>query len=452
MLRPGERLPSDRALAAKFGISDRTVGKILKRYEARGRLCRIRGKGTFVPGGNPPEAHQEPATSADAVAQTLYSSICRAELKTGEALPSIKFMCLKFKITPATVRDAYRKLEADGHVTRVGRTFWVGSFDECVRPDPGKEVFLFNCRSDDFTCVFVTDNLSLAYQKMVKELLSRGFVVRHENTDRLSALIAGWMRSARVPYGLVFHRINEDAFEKLAPSLQRLFAWAKPLGLPPVLVDWHRGRMRMQSPNIVLLSRGSISTVVAKAMARRFAERRCREVVFVMDRGVDHFLWSPTGFLKFRAEAKKLQYHFRFHLVVETSNLRRDKAEILAELQQANALEVIGKYEPTPFSEVEKEIVFTPNALTALDRMTGAGAWVFARDEKAAEAMRRRGKRDVWIAGLDNDPRFFHKGLSYAGPDWEEVGYLMAHAIIRDFPIARTSGGFIRTRASVVER
>jgi hypothetical protein len=56
------------------------------------------------------------------------------------------------------------------------------------------------------------------------------------------------------------------------------------------------------------------------------------------------------------------------------------------------------------------------------------------------------------LVSLDNDPRFYHLGLTYCGPDWDTIGYQMAHAIIGDFPVARTSKGFIKTKAGVLEK
>ena len=44
----GDKLPSERSLAEKFGISHLTVRKALAILEEEGRLLRVQGKGTFV--------------------------------------------------------------------------------------------------------------------------------------------------------------------------------------------------------------------------------------------------------------------------------------------------------------------------------------------------------------------------------------------------------------------
>jgi hypothetical protein len=47
-LKPGDRLPSERALAKQSGLSLLTVNKVVSNLAAEGRVERIRGVGTFV--------------------------------------------------------------------------------------------------------------------------------------------------------------------------------------------------------------------------------------------------------------------------------------------------------------------------------------------------------------------------------------------------------------------
>ncbi len=43
-------------------------------------------------------------------------------------------------------------------------------------------------------------------------------------------------------------------------------------------------------------------------------------------------------------------------------------------------------------------------------------------------------------------------GISSCAEDWETIGYMAAHAIIGDIPVAKTSKGYIRTDALLLER
>jgi DNA-binding LacI/PurR family transcriptional regulator len=76
----------------------------------------------------------------------------------------------------------------------------------------------------------------------------------------------------------------------------------------------------------------------------------------------------------------------------------------------------------------------------------------------AAEALawlKQHGKRvpqDVAIAGFQNDPQYYHLGISTCGPDWDNMGYVMAHAIIGDMRLARSGRGFLKARCRMMEK
>jgi GntR family transcriptional regulator, transcriptional repressor for pyruvate dehydrogenase complex len=48
VLRTGDRLPTERAMAAKFGVSRATVREALQELELKGRIERVQGRGTTV--------------------------------------------------------------------------------------------------------------------------------------------------------------------------------------------------------------------------------------------------------------------------------------------------------------------------------------------------------------------------------------------------------------------
>jgi DNA-binding LacI/PurR family transcriptional regulator len=87
-----------------------------------------------------------------------------------------------------------------------------------------------------------------------------------------------------------------------------------------------------------------------------------------------------------------------------------------------------------------------------------ADIWIFNQDQDAAAAVRWAQERRIEIPArvsvltLENNPQNYELGISLCEPDWEHAGYLLAHAIIGDFPIEKTSKGFLRTRARVVTK
>ena len=48
MLRPGDKLPSVRALAVQLAINPNTIQRAYAQLEAEGYICSVPGKGTFV--------------------------------------------------------------------------------------------------------------------------------------------------------------------------------------------------------------------------------------------------------------------------------------------------------------------------------------------------------------------------------------------------------------------
>ena len=48
MLRPGDKLPSVRALAVQLAINPNTIQRAYAQLEAEGYICSVSGKGTFV--------------------------------------------------------------------------------------------------------------------------------------------------------------------------------------------------------------------------------------------------------------------------------------------------------------------------------------------------------------------------------------------------------------------
>ncbi|MBD3241962.1 MAG: hypothetical protein GF331_15340 [Chitinivibrionales bacterium] len=53
---------------------------------------------------------------------------------------------------------------------------------------------------------------------------------------------------------------------------------------------------------------------------------------------------------------------------------------------------------------------------------------------------------------FDNTVYTRHMGISCCIPDWDRLGYLMAHAIIGDVPIERSRRGFLHCGSLVLRR
>jgi len=207
---PGEQLPTDRSLAAAFGVCEYTVRKLMSRFAKSGRVQRIRGKGTFVPGPSVRiEQASPPQPSAERVADSIALLIHDGRLRKGDRMPPLKSIYHQYRIAPRTACKAYDLLEKRGLVLRLGRRLWVGGRLSLTYQRPEKEVYLFIHDTKNFGEVFRNDALASAYIKFERELAANGFVLRFEPCSSLENFVIKW-RSRRKPvYGVVLFGMDE---------------------------------------------------------------------------------------------------------------------------------------------------------------------------------------------------------------------------------------------------
>jgi len=460
---PGTRLPTDAQLGETFGVSEITVRRALKGYRDRDLVSRIRGRGTFVAGAVEPAAKvmRPRESSAQNIAEHILRSIHSGQLRRGQALPPVKQVVHRFRVSPASVRLAYSLLEEQGHVTRVGRTYWLGGFTETLTPERVRDVLLVKHGASDLTGIFKEDELGQAYQKMERELLANGFVLQFATTAQMKRLLRGWRLGRGLPHGFVFYRLDEKKYETVRPWIQQILRFADRANrpTPAVLIDWSMGALRPRVRGSQVLSRGNLSTIVARALAQRLVGGRHRGVVVFS--GPNAYRVAQIG--KIRAELKHLDPQFGFRLAL-LDRTAKNAAQELPRAYQAGIRntrwlrQILSKYEPTPKSVIAAETLQVSDYDTLYERLPEKRVWICFEDRRAADILEWartkdiRVPRELALITLRNQAEFLHLGLSCCRPDWEQIGYQMAHALIGDFPVEKTSKGYIRTHAFVVDR
>lgn len=456
-LPSGALLPTGDQLAEQFGVSPTTVRRLFEKWARDGRLQRVPRKGTMIPGPDPaPPKLVTRESSSQSLAQKLIQSITSGEFKRGEALPSIKRLRWKYRMSPSNITKALDHLQEMGHVTRVGRTSWVGAPHPQARPKNPLPVYIFRDGPLDFTPVFHDEEFSYAYRKMILELQVSGFLVKYASLEQFDGLVAHWIQNETLPGGLVFHYINEKQFVAVKPTITRLQK-ELPKWNVPVLVDWREGNFRMIPRGFSVLSRGNIMTQMAKTFA---------EYILHMGRPALHIFkeqnawkgWPFWWYLKIRTELRHLNHQAEFPLVVVGQLSRKNLiSEFERIVNKKKASYTINKYSETPFTEVEDDLHVAKDYDEVRVLFPQKNMWCFSPAEDAAQAVewaRRRSinvPRDLAIMCSQRDPKFYHIGITHCEPDWERIGYLMAHAIIQDFPLEKTRKGFLRSHAILVE-
>jgi GntR family transcriptional regulator len=77
---------------------------------------------------------RSPVPLYDQIATRIRVAVAAGELRSGDALPSVRQLAGRLRVNPATVVQAYRELESDGFVEmRQGAGTFVCGVDSAVR-------------------------------------------------------------------------------------------------------------------------------------------------------------------------------------------------------------------------------------------------------------------------------------------------------------------------------
>jgi|GEM_PF-1815381 len=465
-LPAGAPLPTDRQLAERFDVSGITVTRVVREFKLAGRIERIPGRGSFVPKSEISKTDNEPSaprSAPESLADTIYQAICRGEIRHGESLPPVKLLCLQFNVATQTVTSAYRILEKRGIARKIGKAYWVGQFTALIKTGRTRDIYLFRSKSKDFKPVFQTDAYAFAYQKMERELFGHGFTLRFESTDNLPWLLNNWQEDRRFPAGLCFYRMNDQALKSVLPYLPMLSgAKSGPrhttVEKPRMLFDWYFGSMFNRLPrHCYILSRGNLHTATARAVARYLCENGYSEAVLCIDEKVyhGHVIWSM---FKIFIELKSLNPNFQLHMIIEPMGPAEKDAQVMERIFRIKRHYLLMKAPFVTIGSLMDNTMAVRDIFNACRSFPGARMWICSTDRQAAELYDRAQQKGISIPGhiglltLENDPQYYHLGISSCTPDLEKVGYLMAHSLIGDFEPEKTTKGFIRISCSVIDK
>jgi DNA-binding transcriptional regulator YhcF (GntR family) len=466
----GRRLPSATELARTFGISAKTVNKLFKSYIAKGLVERTPGKGTHIAGESYQQPDTVPARSADALALALKESIARGEYRIGDMLPSVKYVCRTFGVSPSTVSKAYALLQNENLAVRVGRGYRVGTFRQAQQNRQSKQVYFYLAPEEQSCQPFTDDIFTVAYQKMERELSRTGHLLRFESMERFGEHLKDWQRSGIVPYGLVLYNLNASAVTETGTMLRQSYSTLKHRGQPMlrVLVDVRSGTQTVKVPGVSVLRRGSLSTNAARTVARWIVDRNCRNVMLFLREtpprsgNSTEYFWNPIRGLKLSVELDGLSGSTALTpvFVARGAHDTTDTflGRLFADFAPGHIESVLSKYRPHSPDELREKAVTCSVVTDILHRCRSADVWVFSNAGDAVQArnwcveQRIDVPGNIKIIALENNPRFYHEGISCCEIDWENVGYLMAHALIGDIPIEKTRHGYIGCPAHIIER
>lgn len=463
-LPPDTCLPPDRELVAQWGLSPITIQRTLAKLRDEGKLVRIPGKGTFTPEANSRSARSldvKPGVprerAADHLTKTLIRLISEGVYRKGQPLLPVKYIRNQFKISAETVTLAYQKLEEMGYVEKIGKNYWVGRMETLLYSGRRREVYLLRFGSGDFSSIFNSDPIAFAFQKMERELYQAGYFIHPENAANLEQLLQKWEASQRYPAGIVFYAVDashlaffRDFFPRAAPLLKRHYV--------RILVHGQNNDLSELTNYAQVFSRGNIETDMARVLAHYLFENGFHEANFCIRESELSQPYRANFFLKIALSAQSVVPGFLFRFIIEPEKDSAGPAGFLGSIGPEYRRYLESKYPRADLQAIEKGVEYDPDVFGAAHRHGGARLWIFARDDMAADALRWLERNDVQVpgelsvVGFENDPRYYHLGLSTCGLDWDSIGYVMAHSIIGDMKLARSRKGFMKVRCYMMHK
>jgi DNA-binding transcriptional regulator YhcF (GntR family) len=132
----GRRLPSVRALAARWKCSPTTAQAVLRKARARGWIETRAGAGSWASGRVPELAAPPSRRTSETLAADLKEEIRAGRWGSGERLPPPKDLATRYGVHPATVRKAFGRLTEGSVLEQRGRAWLVARPRRHAREKP----------------------------------------------------------------------------------------------------------------------------------------------------------------------------------------------------------------------------------------------------------------------------------------------------------------------------
>ncbi|MFP4521536.1 MAG: GntR family transcriptional regulator [Fibrobacterota bacterium] len=457
----GKKLPKDSYIASILGVSEKTVKRVMSLYKNKDLVCRGKGFGTYVSSENEKFRNNFLySESSKNIADILQDMLNEGKFKTGTAMPSLKEVSITFKISKTTAIKAYRILADRGRIYKTGKTFWVGSpFQKKVQRK--LEVWVFYKSEKILETKFASGKLKPLYLKMRDELFLNGFIMRFEKLNSFNGFSEKWLKSGSFPPGILFLSLEKRQAMKIKSSLELIKNRQKKTHsyVPKIVADWKRGDF-LQIP-CTHIQEGHLTTAAAKTAAQFIKEKKFSSIAFFGSK--KDRIWDAGWIgvlLKIFTEADGLGLDLRFSLnIIGNSDLDSNYSAALEKIKYHYEESVwINKYRKQNLSELLSMVKTPRNLFAGFQENRDADLWLFTRDNEAKRAVRWAGSNGISlpeklsVVSFENNPKYIKENISSCVPDFETTGYLLAHALINDFSVAKTSRGLIKTKAIMFER
>lgn len=455
---PGKRLPTVRELAGHWDCSPTTIRKALKPYVADGRLVCRPGKGTFAGGLPQPPIPAVSEGSVEALHGALRHDISVGRLKQGRALPLVKRLSIERSVSPATVIAAYRLLVSDGLVEKSGRTYRVASPGENAWREGGGEVFHFREVGSLGSLDRPNSRVGRVMSEMCYELAHSGARISARSLPELEPFLRNCMRKRHFPLGIVAEGFYGETLAKQRNLIERFLHRGGRGRTAIVLVA---GGREDPPRGIDIFCDGNFHTARARTIAQ-FAHSRNHASIAVYVEENRALAEDLRETLRMIPQIHRLGHPMPIRFFVcRSTNLPDTEAvmRLLTRRYKPTYLHgLLGKYGASTLQDFEERLSVVDDFGRVLETVPPKTLCIFRGMKYANAALQwcRENKVEVpsRIALLEasSDSSDLSSPVSICACDWRGTGYLMAHLLLRDIPVARTTKGLVPTRAIVLER
>lgn len=456
----GTQLPTGSELARAWNLSPRTVASVLKQVERTGVLVRIPGKGSFVAPYRPnTRLTGTPAaeTSTDSLAALLELDIRKGHYRDGDALPSVKFLANRYRVGKATVTSAYRRLSERQLIVKIGKTFWVRYLDQPAPERTPRDVYLFVEDEHELENIYTPGSMGRMFRTCDTILSRNGFLLRVAFKRDIRRCIDRWQSDRHAPYGIIAVRVSASQNE-LMSQLERIRT-LHAFSAVRIVVNWQG------APEAKLPARWQVFSGMGRHgdryLGRYLVSRSYEYPVVVMDADIGRSDFSFYG------RDWDFVYLFDEMHSLDPSHLPRlayinpdgTLPEIFDDIWGRRAVQrELKRGSGAIFETMHRRLSVFPTVEAAFSAFREADMWVAQSDTIGKEILDLAGRHRVLVPDrasiitLDDNPRYYPIGLSHLERDWENYGYLMAHAIIGDFELPKDEYGFVAFQSRVLEK
>src|SRR5690606_33254378 len=144
---------------------------------------------------------------------------------------------------------------------------------------PRREVYFLCFGAGDFSSIFNSDPIGLAFQKMERELYHEGYFIHPEYAANFEELLHKWEVTQRYPAGIVFYAV-EAAHLPFLRNIFRPFASLLRRHQVRILVHGQNNDLSEVTRYANVFSRGNVETDMARVLAHYLLDHGFREANF----------------------------------------------------------------------------------------------------------------------------------------------------------------------------